>query len=196
MFMTVAITRQDLVSLNTYRQGRDQYLQKMLAYKKNRRVRLSEHLSLLFENKNTVLFQIQELAHCEDLTDPGELDEYIEIYSGMLPNENELSATLFIEWDDQDKLAELLRKLQGIEHYLTLEIGDTAIKAVFEEVHDDREFTTSVHYLKFPLTETAKSHLLNEDPDSLKVTLRLNHPNLSEEALLDANCIHSLQQDL
>lgn len=194
--MTVAITRQDLVSLNTYRQGRDQYLQKMLAYKKNRRVRLSEHLSLLFENKNTVLFQIQELAHCEDLTDPGELDEYIEIYSGMLPNENELSATLFIEWDDQDKLAELLRKLQGIEHYLTLEIGDSAIKAVFEEVHDDREFTTSVHYLKFPLTETAKSHLLNEDPDSLKVTLRLNHPNLSEEALLDANCIHSLQQDL
>ena len=102
--MTKTITRQDIVSLHTYRQGREEYLPKMIAYKKDRRIQLAENISILFENRNTVLFQIQELLHSEDLADPGEIDEYIEIYSGMLPLENELSATLFIELDDQLKL--------------------------------------------------------------------------------------------
>lgn len=192
--MTMAITRQDLVPLNTYRKGREEYLQKMLAYKQERRVRMDEHVSLLFENRNTVLFQIQELVNCEDLTDPNELDEYIDIYSGMLPQENELSATLFIEWDNQDKLAELLRKLQGIEHHLALKVGAETIQAVFEEEHNDRGFTTSVHYVKFPLTQTAKEHLLNSNEP--QVTLILNHPELSAQAVLTPNCIRSLQKDL
>ena len=65
--MTKTITRQDLVPLHTYRQGREEYLQKMIAYKNNRRIQLAENISILFENQNTVLFQIQELLHSEDL---------------------------------------------------------------------------------------------------------------------------------
>ena len=59
--MNDTITRQDFVSLHTYRQGREEYLKKMIAYKNNRRVQLAENISILFENRNTVLFQIQEL---------------------------------------------------------------------------------------------------------------------------------------
>ena len=194
--MTQTITRQDLVSINTYRKGREEYLQKMIAYKNDRRVQLSEHISVLFENRNTVLFQIQELLNSEDLEDPQEIDEYIDIYSGMLPDENELSATLFIELDNQSKLSELLVELKGIEHHLRLVVGSETIQAVFEEVHDDREFTTSVHYLKFPFTQTAKDLLLNGSIDSLDATLQLNHPNLAEKVTLSANCIKSLQKDL
>lgn len=194
--MTKMITRQDLVSLHTYRQGREDYLQKMIAYKNNRRIQLDEHISILFENRNTVLFQIQELLHSEDLEDPQEIDEYIEIYSGMLPLENELSATLFIELDDQAKLSELLVELKGIEHHLSLIVGGEEIQAVFEEEHDDREFTTSVHYLKFPLTQTAKDLLLHESTDSIDVTLQLNHPNLTAKVTLAPTSIKSLQKDL
>lgn len=194
--MTNTITRQDLVPLNTYRNGREDYLKKMTAYKNDRRVRIDKNLSLLFENKNTVLFQILELIHCEDLEDLKEIDEYIDIYSGMLPGEDELSATLFVELDDQTKLNELLVKLKGIEHYLTLVIGDETIQAVFEEEHDDREFTTSVHYLKIPLTKTAKNLLANGSTDSLEISLNLNHPNLSSKGALTPACIKSLQKDL
>ncbi len=194
--MSKTITRQDLIPLNTYRQGRDEYIQKMIAYKNNRRVRLADIISLLFENRNTVLFQIQELVNSEDLIDPNELDEYIEIYKGMLPNDNELSATLFIELDNQEKLADLLKELKGIEHHLTLFIGDEANQAVFEEVHDDREFTTSVHYLKFPLTQKAINLLNSMEADSLTLTLRLDHPNLSEQVTLPSECVKSLQKDL
>ncbi|MCQ6280375.1 DUF3501 family protein [Bacillus sp. EB600] len=194
--MNDIITRQDLIPLRTYRQGRDEYIKKMIAYKNNRRVKVAQNISILFENRNTVLFQIQELVNSEDLTDPNELDEYISIYAGMLPDENELSATLFIELDNQEQLADLLKKLKGIEHHLTLFVGNEPNQAVFEEVHDDREFTTSVHYLKFPLTETSKSLLLNGSTDKLTLTLSLDHPNLSEKVTLSASCAASLQKDL
>jgi hypothetical protein len=191
--MTKTITRQDIPSLSTYRQGREEYLQKMITYKNERRIKLAENISILFENKNTVLFQILELTNSEDLEDPSEIDEYIEIYSGMIPNENELSATLFIELDDQLKLTDLLVKLKGIEHHLLLNVEGEAVQAVFEEEHDDREFTTSVHYLKFPLTKQAKNLLLNEEAS---VTLELNHPNLTSKASLPANSVRNLQKDL
>ncbi|HJV31683.1 MAG TPA: DUF3501 family protein [Bacillales bacterium] len=191
--MTKMITRQDIPSLSTYRQGREEYLQKMITYKNERRIKLAEHISVLFENKNTVLFQILELIHSEDLEDPSEIEEYIEIYSGMLPNENELSATLFIELDDQIKLTDLLVKLKGIEHHLFLSVDGETVQAVFEEEHDDREFTTSVHYLKFPLTQTAKNLLLNEEAC---VTLELNHPHLTASVTLPSNSVRNLQKDL
>ncbi len=191
--MTNTITRQDLIPLDTYRRGREVYLQKMITYKNNRRVQLSEHISILFENRNTVLFQIQELVNCEDLVDPQEIDEYIEIYSDMIPNEGELSATLFIELDDQSKLSDLLVTLKGIEHHLMMMVGKEEVPAVFEEVHDDREFTTSVHYLKFPMTQYAKDLLGNGSTD---VTLILNHPNLTVKNTLSPQSIKSLQKDL
>jgi hypothetical protein len=193
--MTKIITRQDLVPLNTYRQGREEYVEKMIAYKSSRRIRLNEHIALLFENKNTVLFQILELLHWEDLEEAHEIEEYIEIYSGMLPNENELSATLFIELDNQQKLQELLVKLTGIEHHLSLKIGEETIQAVFEEEHDDRGFTTSVHYLKFPLTETAKNLLLNNSADDIQVSVVLDHPELTVSSSLPTACVRSLQKD-
>ncbi|WP_338452366.1 DUF3501 family protein [Niallia oryzisoli] len=194
--MTSTITKQDIVSLSTYRQGREEYLEKMIAYKSNRRIQIGENISLLFENRNTVLFQIQELLHSEDLEDPNEIEEYIEIYSGMLPNENELSATLFIELDNQSRLQDLLKKLKGIEHHLSLVINNQPVKAVFEEEHDDREFTTSVHYLKFPFSEAIKNLLVNESADTINVTLQLDHPNLQEKVSLPPITIKSLQKDL
>jgi hypothetical protein len=191
--MTKTVTRRDIPSLSTYRQGREDYLQKMITYKNERRIKLAEHISILFENKNTVLFQILELINSEDLEDPSEIEEYIDIYSGMLPNENELSATLFIELDDQKRLTDLLVNLKGIEHHLLLNVGSERVQAVFEEEHDDREFTTSVHYLKFPLTKTAKNLLLNEE---VSVTLELSHPNLTAKVTLPSNSVRNLQKDL
>ncbi|PWK13024.1 DUF3501 family protein [Tumebacillus permanentifrigoris] len=194
--MATTITRQDLVALPTYRQGRDEYLQKMIQYKKSRRMKLGTDISILFENRQTVLFQIQELTHNEDLSDPKELDEYIDIYSGMLPGDDELSATLFIEIDNQERLSQRLTELKGIEHHLFLQVGDEKLQAVFEEEHDDRDFTTAVHYLKFPLTSTAKAYLTNGSYEHENVRVILDHPNLSLEAPLGADHIASLAKDL
>lgn len=194
--MTLAITAKDLIPIPTYRAGRDEYVRKMIQYKKNRRIKLGDNMSLLFENKQTVLFQIQELVNSEDLTDPKEIEEYIDIYSGMLPGNDELSATLFIEIDNKQALEEWLVKLKGIERYLDLVVGDERLPAVFEEEHTDREFTTSVHYLKFPITPSAKEVLLSASSDAVSVKVQLHHPNFHSEVQLPADHIASLQKDL
>lgn len=194
--MSLAITAKDLIPLPTYRAGRDEYIRKMIQYKKNRRVKLADKMSLLFENKQTVLFQIQELVNSEDLTDPEEIEEYIGIYSGMLPGEDELSATLFIEYDDKQELEQWLVKLKGIERHLDLIVGEERLPAVFEEEHSDREFTTSVHYLKFPLTASAKELLQSASSDAVKLKLLLHHPNFRSEVQLPADHVASLQKDL
>lgn len=196
MNQTTIITRKDLIPLTTYQKGRMEYLHQMIEYKNHRRVRLEPRLSLLFENRNTVLFQIQELIYSEALTDIREIDEYIEIYSAMLPQGNELSATLFIELDNQPLLEELLVQLKGIEHALGLEVGEETIVAVFEEEHEDRDFTTSVHYVKFPLTDSAREYLGSRSPQDAHLRLVLNHPHLQAMATLGPDIIESLQSDL
>lgn len=193
--MNATISRQDLLPLSTYRGRRDEYMSKMIAYKKIRRIKLGDHVSLLFENRNTVLFQIQELVNSEDLTDTSEIDEYISIYEGMLPAQNELSATMFIEMDNQALLEELLGKLKGIEHHLSLIVNGEEIPGEFEEEHDDREFTTSVHYLKFPLSAKAVSYFKEPGTDA-QVSVTLTHPNLSAKVALTSEQVASLAKDL
>nr|NNM89741.1 DUF3501 family protein [Bacilli bacterium] len=195
--MKNVITLEDLAALTTYRQSREAYVSNMIQYKKARRVKLAPAISLLFENRETVLYQIRELAHSEDLEDPKELQEYINIYDGMLPQDKELSGTLFIESDDQVELEKMLVALKGIEFHLSLHIGDVAVQAAFEEVHDDREFTTSVHYLKFPMTDQAISALqqAQQNPD-VPVGLVLDHPNLFAKVQLTKDTVDSIMKDL
>lgn len=195
--MERTISLKDIAPLAVYRRSREEYVKRMIDYKRARRVKLSPYISILFENRDTVLFQIRELAHSEDLTDPAELAVYIEIYSGMLPGEHELSATLFIEMDEQQKLQDLLVALKGIEHHLSLHVGDSVVPAVFEEVHDDREFTTSVHYLKFPLNQAALDAFgAVSRGDEVPVSLSLDHPNLQASVSLARDTIDSLVNDL
>lgn len=193
---TATISRTDIVALSTYRQGRDEYIKKMIDYKRPRRIKLSDGITLLFENRNTVLFQIQELVNSEDLEDPKEVQEYIDIYSPMIPAPQELSGTLFIEVDDQDRLQKMLTALKGIEHHLYLIVGDEKLQAVFEEEHDDREFTTSVHYLKFPLTDTAAAYLTTGSFEHEQVRVLLDHPALVSEVPLSADTVAALAKDL
>ncbi len=159
-------------------------------------MQLHPNISILFENRDTVLYQIRELIFSEDLKNEDEIREYIDIYSPMLPLDGELSATLFIELDNQVLLAEMLRRVKGIEHHLRLEAENEHVAAVFEEEHDDRDFTTSVHYLKFPLTPRAIELLSLGDLRRASVRLVLDHPNLQASVTLDADALASLKEDL
>ncbi|WP_198851449.1 DUF3501 family protein [Alicyclobacillus sp. SO9] len=192
--MAHTIVRDDLQSLQEYGNQRQQYIRDMIEKKNQRRVRLAPDVSLLFENKDTVLYQIQELIFGEDLENESEIAEYIDIYSPMLPGDNELSGTLFIEMDNQEKLEEMLARLKGIENHLYMQIGNERIQAVFEEEHDDREFTTSVHYLKFPLTPSAAKAMTSDT--GVVVKLVLDHPELQADMKLDPATIASLGKDL
>jgi hypothetical protein len=189
------LTLKDIPPLSVYRSFREEYIRRMIAYKAKRRVSLADHVSLLFENRQTVLFQVLELVHSEDLADPKEIQEYLDIYNPMIPGDGELSATLFIEADQPALLETLLTGLRGIERHLFLVAGEHKIQAVFEEEHTG-EVTSSVHYLKFPLDPTVREWLIQSPSPASLVRLVLTHPERSANVALSDDTLAAIREDL
>jgi len=110
---------------------------------------------VLFENRDTILFQIQEMARIEKMTSDEQIAAELEVYNPLIPEPGELSATLFIELTDEPSLREWLGKMVGIERALRLEIGDEVVPSVPEEAHEEQltreDVTSSVHYVRFLL---------------------------------------------
>ena len=167
------VTRNEILDYVTYGERRDEILEAVLLTKRPRRIHLGDHLTLLFENRDTVRFQIQEMIRVEQIVKEADIQHEIDTYNELLGSEGQLGATLLIEIDDPERRQELLRKWKGLpQHlYLRLEDGEKAY-ATFDprQVGEDR--LSSVQYLKF---DTAGRH---------PVAVGSDHPDVSGETEL------------
>ncbi len=118
------VERAEILPLPEYEQVRPQVIQSVIAAKAARRVLVGDKISLVFENHETIRYQIQEMTRIERIVVDAKVQDEIDIYNQLLPDGNELSATLFIEIDNQALLKATLPKLAGIEHSVRLKIGD------------------------------------------------------------------------
>jgi len=123
----------DLWPLPEYERVREDFRRRIIELKKPRRVQVGPLLSFIFENRDTVLFQVQEMLRAEHVADPERVQEQLDIYNTMVPGEGELSATLFIEVTVPDRLPEEMVRLRGVDRAVYLELGGERIPAVFEE---------------------------------------------------------------
>ena len=131
----------------------------MIALKKRRRVHLGELITLVFENRDTIRFQIQEMARIEKLITDEAIQGELDTYNPLIPAPGQLSATLFLELTSEPELREWLPKLVGIERAIVLHAGagDAAVevRAIPEEGHAAQltrdEVTASVHYVRWEL---------------------------------------------
>ena len=146
----------DILDLRAYERVRDEYRRRVVELKSRRRVGLGPVISLVFENPETVRFQIQEMARAERIsTDEGIRDE-LEVYNRLLPGDGELSATLFIELTSEGELRNWLPRLVGIERAIGIELssGEVAMSTP-EETHAQAltraDVTPAVHYIRFAL---------------------------------------------
>src|SRR5687768_16432109 len=96
------ITRDELLELGAYEKLRDAFLRSVLERKKARYVKLGENMTALFENRDTVLLQIQEMLRTERITQEAAIAHELETYNELVPGERELSVTLFIEYEERD----------------------------------------------------------------------------------------------
>jgi len=118
------LTLDDIADLRAYERQRDDVRQRVIALKRLRRVSIGPLVTLVFENRETVRFQVQEMARAERMrTDEQVLGE-LDVYNRLIPHPGELSATLFVELTDAAALREWLAKLVGIEHRVELRLGD------------------------------------------------------------------------
>jgi hypothetical protein len=109
------VTLDDVVGLGRYEAIRDEFRAHIIALKRHRRLAVGEEITFVFENHATVLFQIQEMLRAERITDLDSVREEIEVYNASLPLPGQLSATLLIAITTQDRIAERLQSLIGID---------------------------------------------------------------------------------
>jgi hypothetical protein len=191
----------DIEDLRTYERGRDAYRRHIIELKQRRRVGVGPFVTLLFENRDTVRFQVQEMARAEKMISDEQVQGELDIYNALLPSPGELSATLFIELTDEAALREWLPKLVGVERSVELRFGagghggqGDIVRAVPEASHDEAltrpTMTASVHYIRFPFT-----------PDQLErfappVVLAVAHPEYRHQTTLDDATVKELLTDL
>lgn len=191
------ITKDQLISHREYATLRQKFIREVIAEKKLRRIAISDRMSGLFENRLTVWFQIQEMIHAEQIEKDAYIDEMLEVYNELMPFDNELSMTLFIEIPDQEKLRAFNKTVVGIEEHVHLVFDGHTVTSYEpgDEEESGKDYTQSVHYLHFPFQPEQKAAFLAAGPSSA-VKLLVDHPNYRSEATLSSDTVAELQKQL
>jgi hypothetical protein len=149
------LAQSDLYTLEAYARERAAMRTRVIAHKRQRTLHLGAHLTLLFEDRLTVQYQVQEMLRIERIFEAAAIQDELDSYNPLIPDGTNLKATLLIEYTDPDERALRLVELHGIERRITLTIGELApIVAIADEdlERSTDEKTSAVHFLRFELS--------------------------------------------
>lgn len=192
------LTLADIADLRAYERERDEYRAAVIQLKKLRRVPIGPIVTVVFENRTTIRFQIQEMARAERMVTDAQIQAELDIYNPLIPAPGEISMTLFIELTTEAELREWLPKLVGIERSVYLGIGQgddrTVIAASVDPAHEAQltrdTVTASVHYVRLSVPEDLRD-LVVRSP----VAIRIDHPDYRHETELSPETKASLITD-
>ena len=172
------LTVDDIVDHRAYERERDEFRAAIIAMKNRRRIPLGDHITIVFENTDTMRWQVQEMARAERMLTDDAIATEVATYNDLIPDPGELSATLFIELTSDELLREWLPKLRDIEFSVRFDLGprDASASRVVAVPRDEErltrdDITTTVHYLRFPF-DAEQRELLATGPARLVV----DHP--------------------
>lgn len=174
------ITADDLLSYEEYERQRESFRAAIIALKQRRRIALGPLITMVFENRDTLRFQIQEMIRAERIVDPVKIQDELDVYNALLPERNELSATLLIEITDEATIKDKLDQFMGLDHGETVAIA-AAAEAAFGEFEGGRSHDTkisAVHFVRFRPTASMKRAFADL---TRPVTIRVIHGGYHEE---------------
>jgi len=160
--MTQQITRDDLMSLEQYAEQRNEFRQQVLAHKKNRQVALGPNATLYFEDRLTLLYQIQEMLRIEKVFEADGINEELEAYNPMIPSGRNFKATFMIEYADATVRAAQLEKMVNIEDLVWMQVGEhDKIWAIADEdlERSNDTKTSAVHFMRFEISDEMAQEL-------------------------------------
>jgi uncharacterized protein YggL (DUF469 family) len=149
------LTHADLMSLEQYAKQRAEFRAKVLEHKKHRKLHLSEHATLYFEDRLTMQYQIQEMLRVEKIFEEEGIIDELNAYNPLIPDGSNLKATFMIEYDDADERKTALAALVGVEDKVWLQVhGFDKVFAIADEdmERETEEKTSSVHFMRFEFT--------------------------------------------
>jgi hypothetical protein len=177
------LTMADIKDLREYEREREAFRAEIIDTKKRRRIPIGDLTTIVFENAATMRFQIQEMARAERMLRDEQIAHELETYNDLIPDDGELSGTLFIEIDDDQALRYWLPRLVGIQDHVQVAVGGELVTGRPEDVErlTRPDTTTTVHYLKFAFS-AEQQRGFGDGP----VRVVIDHPEYEAAALLTA----------
>lgn len=149
------IQRHQLYSLEDYATIRDSFRADVMAHKKLRQIQLGEHVRLLFEDRKTMQYQIQEMLRIEKVFEAEGIQEELDAYNPLIPDGQNLKATIMVEYSDVEERKAALARLIGVERKIWLQLDgfDKVYPIANEDLdRETEEKTSSVHFARFEFT--------------------------------------------
>lgn len=195
------IERGEVLGLADYERIRDRFRARVIDEKKIRRVKLGALASCVFENRDTILLQIQEMLRTERITREAAVLHEIETYNELMPGEHELSATALLEIEDKDERDRFLVDAKGLERSFALYVDGERCGGKHDETREAPDRTTAVHYLKFPLGAAAARALRDVVENKRRagdvvVEVAVEHPKYAARVRLGPEAVASVAEDL
>lgn len=184
----------DLRNLQEYEEARPLWRQRVIALKQRRRLALGPLITLVFENRETALFQIQEMLRIERIVAPAKVKAEVDVYNALVPDAGELSATLLIEVTDPAAVKPVLDSFIGLDEgkSLWMDIAGRRYFAVFEAGHGREDKISAVHYVRFPLGREGGVALASSED----VAVEIRHGDYRARARLMRDTVDELRKDL
>lgn len=193
---TKKLTLSDLLSLDDYAEQRAELRAEAIAHKRRRKVAIGPHMTLLFEDRITLRYQIQEILRVEKVFDKAGKLEELAAYNPLIPDGSNWKATCLIEYSDVEQRKRELAKLGGIEHTIWVQVDGfdkvTAIADEDLERTDESGKTSAVHFLRFELSAEMRMAL----KQGAVLTTGSDHTAYSHESTVSEDTRQALMADL
>jgi len=189
------ITRNDLMSLEQYAEKRSEFRRQVLDHKKTRQIALGPNATLYFEDRLTLLYQIQEMLRIEKVFEADGINEELEAYNPMIPTGRNFKATFMIEYTDAEIRAAQLEKMVGIEDLVWIQIAgfDKVWSIADEDLERSTESKTSaVHFMRFEVSDDMAKAL----KDGADWHIGVQHPVYTYDVEISGDYRDNLINDL
>ncbi|MFN8549484.1 MAG: DUF3501 family protein [Candidatus Eisenbacteria bacterium] len=189
------ISREEVQDLTSYEKGRAAARIAVIRLRELRRIQAGEKLSLVFENRQTVLYHIHEMVRAERMIEEAAIAHEIETYNALIPGPGELSATLFIELSEPGRIRDDLESFLGLDRgpHVSFDLGQEGrVFARFEEGHSEETRISAVHYVRFAFTPEQVRHFASAEGS---IDFVVEHPNYQWRGALSPQARASLASD-
>lgn len=170
------LTPDDLMSLEDYSQARVEFRKKSISHKRLRTVHVGPHVTLLFEDRLTMQYQLQEVLRVEKIFEQADITEELSAYNPLIPDGSNWKATMLIEYEDEQERRRELNRLTDIEDKVWVQVADgNRVYAIADEdmERERGEKTSSVHFLRFELD----AEMVQEAKSGAAISVGVEHPN-------------------
>jgi len=184
----------EIKDIAQYEKERDEFRRRIIELKKRRRVPVGPQVTFVFENHATVLFQIQEMMRAERLVQDEAIKHEIDVYNQLLPEQNELAATMLIELQDSGRIREEINKFLGVNRgeAIYFHIGEERLPGIFAAGQSDETRISAVQYVRFSFNDEQRAAFTRGEQEARLV---INHPSYNYSTLIEGQARSELARD-